>query len=151
MHDVVGKIPYREICEISDVREKDGRLCLFPFAGACALQLAEIENHEVLRVVDEEPDDGITMYLHPTAQPQVGRRSPRNFAATARRATSSTVTPLFAETTLRNASSQVQKAPETPLPALKYLKRGKNRPQICASAKSRLAGVGETARIPFSQ
>jgi hypothetical protein len=71
VHDVIGQVLLREHREIADVREQNGGLNLFPFAGARALQLVEIENDDVLGVIDEEPDDHIPMDFHLAAQSRV--------------------------------------------------------------------------------
>ena len=71
MHDVIGQVLLRETREIADVCKKNGGLDLFSFAGAGPLQLGEVENDDVLRVIDEEPDDHISMDFHLAAESRV--------------------------------------------------------------------------------
>ena len=63
MHDIVGQIALGERREIPDVRKQDRRFNLFSFPWTGSMQLVEIQDNNILRIVYEETDSDVAMNL----------------------------------------------------------------------------------------
>jgi hypothetical protein len=61
MHDVIGQILFALSREVADVGKKDGDLKLLSFSGGDAVQLVEVKDRDLLRIMKEPADNQLAV------------------------------------------------------------------------------------------